>query len=60
LIAADPHPLYLESDREESVRFYLSRGFAVRDEETLDGIRCWFLGRGFAGGNEDLCDSVRE
>ena len=60
LVAADPDPLYLESDREASVRFYLSRGFAVRDEETLDGIRCWCLGRGFAGGNEDLCDSVRE
>jgi ribosomal protein S18 acetylase RimI-like enzyme len=60
LIAADPHPLYLESDRAASVRFYLSRGFAVRAEETLDGIRCWCLGRGFAGGNEDLCDSVRE
>ena len=60
LVAADPQPLYLESDLESSVRFYLSRGFDVRDETTLDGIRCWCLGRGFAGENEDLCDSVRE
>jgi len=59
-VDADPHPLYLESDREASVRFYLSRGFTVRAEETLDGVRCWCLGRGFAGANEDLCDSVRE
>ena len=60
LVDADPHPLYLESDREASVRFYVSRGFTVRAEETLDGVRCWCLGRGFAGANEDLCDSVRE
>jgi hypothetical protein len=60
LVEADPHPLYLESDREASVRFYRSRGFAVRAERTLDGIRCWCLGRGFGGTNEDLCDSVRE
>ena len=60
LIATDPHPLYLESDREQSVTFYLSRGFAVRQQTILDGVQCWCLGRGFAGENGDLCASVRE
>ncbi len=60
LVDGDPYPLYLESDSEASVRFYLSRGFTVRAEQTLDGIHCWCLGRGFSGINEDLCDSVRE
>jgi len=60
LVAGDPNPIYLESDREESVRFYLSRGFRVRQETTLDGVGCWCLGRGFSGENEILCDSVRE
>ena len=53
-------PIYLESDRESSVRFYLARGFETRAETTLGGVRCWCLGRGFAGANRDLCDSVRE
>jgi GNAT superfamily N-acetyltransferase len=60
LVADDPHPIYLESDRVASVRFYLSRGFSVREEATLDGVGCWCLGRGFSGENVDLCDSVRE
>jgi hypothetical protein len=55
-----PCPLYLESDREASMRFYLAHGFALRDEMKLQGVKCWCLGRGFAGINTDLCDSVRE
>jgi ribosomal protein S18 acetylase RimI-like enzyme len=57
---SDPCPLYLESDREASVRFYLARGFAVRDEPILYDVRCGCLGRGFADRVPDLCDSVRE
>jgi ribosomal protein S18 acetylase RimI-like enzyme len=57
---SNPCPLYLESDREASMRFYLARGFALRDEIELQGVRCWCLGRGFAGIDRDLCDSVRE
>ena len=60
VVEADPHPVYLESDREPSVHFYLARGFESRDETELLGVRCWCLGRGFAGENRDLCDSVRE
>jgi hypothetical protein len=57
---SDPNPLYLESDREASMRFYLARGFALRTETKLQGIRCWCLGQGFTGVDMDLCDSVRE
>ena len=60
MIESDPCPVYLESDREPSVRFYQARGFAPRAETELQGVRCWCLGRGFAGANGDLCDSVRE
>ena len=60
LVESDPRPVYLESDRESSVDFYLARGFEPRDETNLLGVRCWCLGRGFGGANGDLCDSVRE
>jgi ribosomal protein S18 acetylase RimI-like enzyme len=60
IIEADPCGIYLESDREESMRFYLAHGFHVRDEMTLEGVRCWCLGKGFGGTGPDLCDSVRE
>jgi len=60
LVESDPHPVYLESDRESSVRFYLARGFEPRDETNLLDVHCWCLGRGFGGANGDLCDSVRE
>ncbi len=60
MVAEDPHPIYLESDREASVEFYLRRGFEVREEQRLGKVRCWCLGRDFAGETEDLCDSVRE
>jgi len=60
LVESDPHPVYLESARESSVRFYLARGFEPRDETNLLDVHCWCLGRGFGGANGDLCDSVRE
>ncbi len=60
LVEDDPNPLYLESDREASMRFYLARGFAPLSELTLLDVRCWCLGLGFPGVDENLCDSVRE
>ena len=60
IVDSDPCPVYLEADREQSVRFYLARGFETRDETRLQGVRCWCLGRGFPGADRDLCDSVRE
>lgn len=53
-------PIYLESDRYASVRFYRSRGFVERDEARVHGVPCWCLGRGFADESSDLCDSVRQ
>ena len=60
IIESDPCPVYLEADREQSVHFYLARGFETRDETVLQGVQCWCLGRGFAGADRDLCDSVRQ
>jgi GNAT superfamily N-acetyltransferase len=53
-------PIYLESDRDESVQFYLRRGFESCDEVGLLGVTCHCLGLGFPQKNRDLCDSVRE
>jgi len=60
IVESDPSAIYLESDRERSMRFYLARGFTLRTETRLHGVRCWCLGKGFAGTPQDLCDSVRE
>ncbi len=60
LAAERSMPVYLESDREASVRFYRSRGFVDRAEVRVHGVRCWCLGRGFADESSDLCDSVRQ
>ena len=57
---ADGAPAHLECDRAESVRFYLGRGFDVRHEVDVHGVRCRVLGRGFADAGADLCDSVRQ
>lgn len=46
-VAADPAPIYLECDRDESIRFYRSRGFEPLVEATVHGVRCVGLGRGF-------------
>jgi len=54
-----PAPIHLECDREESVRFYLSRGFRVRSEAVVHGVRCRCLGFGFADETANLCDPVR-
>lgn len=49
LRASASEPIYLESDRAESVRFYRARGFEVRDAIRVSGVDCWCLGRDFAG-----------
>jgi ribosomal protein S18 acetylase RimI-like enzyme len=48
MAAAESAPLYLESDREESVRFYRGRRLEDRVETRVHGVRCWCLGYGFA------------
>ena len=60
LAEAHSMPVYLESDRDASVRFYRSRGFSDRQELRVHGVRCRCLGRGFADESPDLCDSVRQ
>lgn len=60
VVASEPCPIYLESDLESSMDFYLGRGFEIRAETTLRNVRCWCLGQGFTGADTDLCDSVRE
>jgi len=65
LVVADPHPIYLESDRAESVAFYRARGYAIRGELRLLGLRCWRLereaarrgGRVSSGEGRDLCNA---
>ena len=59
VVATRPAPIYLESDREQSVQFYRARGFEDRDERLVFGVRCVCLGRGFADAEPNLCDSVR-
>ncbi|MFK7895116.1 MAG: GNAT family N-acetyltransferase [Myxococcota bacterium] len=56
----DQQPVYLESDRAESIRFYRNRGFEDRAEVERFGVTCRCLGLGFSGKMPDLCDSVRE
>lgn len=62
LAAEDPCPLYLESDRPESVSFYRARGFEVRGELAPLGIPCWRLERALesrsSGEGSDLCNAV--
>jgi GNAT superfamily N-acetyltransferase len=53
-------PIYLESDREASVRFYRTRGFGIQRELRIEGVRCRCLLRESAGAGRDLCDPVRE
>lgn len=52
-------PIYLESDREQSIRFYRARGFEWRAECRVLGVRCLGLGRGFPDAAADSCDPVR-
>ena len=58
-VEREPAPVHLECDREESVRFYLARGFRVRSEAFVHGVGCCCLGRGFADETANLCDPVR-
>ena len=44
LVASEPCPIYLESDRPESVVFYRARGFEVLGDLRLLELRCWRLG----------------
>lgn len=60
IVCSDPCAIYLESDREASMRFYLARGFSLHTETTVQGVRCWCLGKESSGADQDLCDSVRE
>jgi GNAT superfamily N-acetyltransferase len=45
LVAAEPAMIYLESDRAESIRFYLRRGFEIREEHSVLGVPCVCLAR---------------
>ncbi len=45
LAAEAPAPIYLESDRPESVAFYRAHGFEVRGELAPLGVSCWRLER---------------
>jgi len=45
LVAEQPASVYLESDRAESVRFYQRRGFEIRAEHVVFGVRCACLER---------------
>jgi GNAT superfamily N-acetyltransferase len=47
MVAAQPAPIYLESDRPESADFYRARGFEDRGEVQVHNVSCWCLGRGF-------------
>lgn len=44
LATGTPYPIYLESDRPESVSFYRSRGFEILGESQPLGVPCWRLG----------------
>lgn len=43
----DPAPIYLESERPASIRFYQRRGYLERGVREVLGVRCVALGRGF-------------
>lgn len=61
LVADRPGPIYLESDRPESVAFYRARGFEVLGELRLFDVACARLAlasEGNSSGDEaDLCDA---
>jgi hypothetical protein len=62
LTARAPGPIYLESDRAESVAFYRARGFEVVGEQRILGVPCWRLVRTptphSSGDASDLCNAV--
>lgn len=48
-VDAEGHPAYLETDREENLRFYGRQGFGVVGEIDVLGVRVWRLRRAAAG-----------
>jgi GNAT superfamily N-acetyltransferase len=52
-------PIYLESDRDQSIRFYRARGFEPWTTCRVLGVRCQTLGRGFPDAGLNPCDPVR-
>lgn len=59
LVAEDPAPLYLESDRPESIRFYRDRGFEARAAIERFGVKCVGLEHRIDGDSGNSCDPVR-
>ncbi len=59
---AAPGPIYLESDRPESVAFYRARGFECLGELCPLDVACWRLGwapeAGSSGEAMELCNAV--
>lgn len=62
LTAAAPGPIYLESDRPQSVAFYRARGFECLGELRPLDVACWRLGWNpeprSSGEAMDLCNAV--
>ncbi|MFO0690820.1 MAG: GNAT family N-acetyltransferase [Myxococcota bacterium] len=62
LACAEPGPIYLESDRPESVDFYRARGFECLGELHPLDVACWQLGwipePESSGEGSDLCNAV--
>ncbi|MEZ4333844.1 MAG: GNAT family N-acetyltransferase [Myxococcota bacterium] len=62
LVRDEPRPVYLESDRPESVAFYCARGFERLGDVWIFDVQCWRLGRDphdrSSGEGSDLCHPV--
>jgi ribosomal protein S18 acetylase RimI-like enzyme len=62
LVRAAPSPIYLESDRAQSVAFYCARGFERLGEVRVLDVSCWRIGcdraLGISGEGSDLCNAV--
>ncbi|MBY0402161.1 GNAT family N-acetyltransferase [Myxococcota bacterium] len=62
LVAAEPFPIHLESDRAESVAFYRARGFEALGESRIFDVACVRLGwtpeHKSSGDEADLCNAV--
>lgn len=63
LAREEPAPIYLESDRPESVAFYGARGFERLGDVWIFDVQCWRLRRApnerSSGEGRDLCHAVR-
>lgn len=62
LVREEPRPIYLESDRPESVSFYCARGFERLGEVWIFDVQCWRLASDSnersSGEGGDLCHAV--